>query len=315
MRLLTTATAVMILLEDGLVGLSRPVQEYIPEFVGEGKDRVMIHHLLTHTSGWSDAEVTAHADRKRGAVEIPPPEPNQHPWIHERLSLRYDAPLTQPPGQELIYCSVAYLLLGEIVRRVSGKHLGDFARERIFGPLGMRDSFFVTPEAVRPRIVHHLPDSDMGPMFEDPTYLEAPHGGVGGYSTAADMAIFGQMFLDRGRSGDARVLSPASVSEMTRNQIPGIPGHFKEENLREASWGYGWRVKGDTKTGYEGSLSSPASYSHQGAGGVSITIDPTYDLVTVYFSVAQGIMSPDYYRPKWSMDLFTNMVTAAVIDV
>ena len=310
-----TATAVMILVEDGLVGLNRPVQEYLPEFAGEGKDAVMVHHLLTHTSGWRDDEVIAHEARKRGTVEIPPPEANQHPQIHERLVLRCDAPLSLAPGRELIYSSSGYLVLGEIIRRASGKHLGEFARERIFGPLGMNDSFFVVPPGVRHRIVHCAPDADAAPLVEDPAYLDRPHGGVGGYSTAADMAISCQMFLNHGTYGDVRVLGPASVAETTRNQIRGLSGQFKEEDLREASWGYGWSVKGHKKTRYEGSLDSPATFSHQGSGGVSVTVDPAYELVTIYFSVARGIMSPDYYRPQWSMDLFTNMVTAAVVDL
>ena len=63
-----------------------------------------------------------------------------------------------------------------------------------------------------------------------------------------------------------------------------------------------------------GSLDSPTAFTHQGGGGVSILVDPAYDLITIYFSVARGIMSPERYRPEWSMDLFTNMVTAAVIE-
>jgi CubicO group peptidase (beta-lactamase class C family) len=310
-----TASAILLLAEDGRVGLNRPVQEYLPEYVGEGKDQVLVHHLLTHTSGWRGDAVAAHVARKQGTVAIPPPEPNQHPQLHEQLLLRYDAPLSQAPGREFSYSSATYLLLGEIIRRVSGQHLGDFARERIFEPLSMHDTGFAVPPAVRHRIVHHPPDGDMGPAVEDPAYLERPHGGVGGYSTAEDMAIFCQMFLNGGHYGDIRVLSPASVREMTRNQLAGVPGQFKEEELREASWGYGWRVKGNAKTRYEGSLDSPATYSHQGAGGVSVTVDPTYELVTIYFSVARGVMSPEYYRPVWAMDLFTNMVTAAVVEV
>lgn len=309
-----TATAIMILVERGQVGLNRPIQEYLPEFAGDGKDAVMVHHLLTHTSGWRQEEVTAFAERKRGTIVLPPPEPTQHPELHERLMLRYEAPLSCAPGQEFSYNSATYLLLGEIIRRVSGQHLGDFAREHIFGPLGMRDSFFVVPPAVRDRLVHHTADSEMADTLENSVYLELPNGGVGGCSTAGDMAIFCQMFLNHGHYADAQVLSPASVSEMTRNQIPGVAGQFKEEELREASWGYGWRVKGNKKTRYEGSLDSPASYSHQGAGGVSVTVDPTYELVTIYFSVARGVMSPGYYRPIWGMDLFTNMVTAAIVD-
>jgi CubicO group peptidase (beta-lactamase class C family) len=132
-----TATAAMLLVEDGLLGLQRPVSDYLPEFSGEGKQAVMVHHLLTHTSGLRDEDVNAHAAKKRGVVAIPPPEATQHPWINEYLFLRYDVPLWKPPGVEMFYGNYNYDLLGEIVRRVSGQALADFARTRIFEPLGM----------------------------------------------------------------------------------------------------------------------------------------------------------------------------------
>jgi CubicO group peptidase (beta-lactamase class C family) len=135
-----TATAAMILVEEGLLSLNRPVAEYLPEFAGEGKDAVMVHHLLTHTSGLRDEDVDAHAAKKRGTVEIPPTEETQHPSVHERLFLGCDAPLWKSPGVEMAYCSFGYRLLGEIVRRVSGQSLAEFARERIFEPLGMEDT-------------------------------------------------------------------------------------------------------------------------------------------------------------------------------
>src|SRR5215471_9712909 len=148
-----TATAAMLLVEDGLLGLQRPVSDYIPEFSGEGKQAVMVYHLLTHTSGLRDQDVNAHAAKKRGVVASPPPEETQHPWINEYLFLRYDAPLWKPPGVEMSYCSYGYNVLGEIVRRVSGQALADFASARLFEPLGMQDTFYIVPDAVKARIV------------------------------------------------------------------------------------------------------------------------------------------------------------------
>ena len=143
-----TATAAMILVEDGLLGLNRPVSWYIPEFVGEGKEAVMVHHLLTHTSGLRDEDVGAHAEKKKGSVEIPTPDETQHPLINEYLFLRWDAPLWKYPGVEMSYCNYNYELVGEIVRRVSGNSLDDFTRERIFKPLCMNDTFYVIPDSI-----------------------------------------------------------------------------------------------------------------------------------------------------------------------
>src|SRR3989442_9573880 len=129
-----TATAAMLLVEDGLLGLQRPVSEYLPEFCGEGKQAVMVHHLLTHTSGLRDEDVNAHAAKKRGVVAIPPPEETQHPWINEYLFLRYDAPLWKPPDVEMSYCNYGYNLLAEIVPRASGQPLACPARPTILPP-------------------------------------------------------------------------------------------------------------------------------------------------------------------------------------
>src|SRR5215470_17434571 len=230
-----TATAAMLLVEDGLLGLQQPVAEYLPEFRGEGKQEVRVYHLLTHTSGLRDEDVNAHAAQKWGVVAIPSPEETQHPWIHEYLFLRYDAPLWKPPGVEMSYCSYGYILLGEIVRRISGQALADFASARIFTPLGTQDTFYSVPDAVRARIVRRPLDAPWAANF----LQERPSAAGGVYATAMDMAIFGQMFLNRGRYGEVRMLSSAAVAEMTRNQIPGISAQERGEFFPEASWGFG----------------------------------------------------------------------------
>ena len=302
-----TATAAMMLVEDGLLGLNRPVVEYIPEFVGEGKGAVMVHHLLTHTSGLRNEEVNAHGEKKRGSVEIPPPEATQHPRVHERLFLGYDTPLWKPPGVEMSYCNYGYGLLGEMVRRISGKSLTEFARERIFKPLGMKDTDYIVPESVRPRIVRRPASAPGAEFTEDPKTPETPGAAGGVFSTAMDMAIFGQMFLNRGVYGDARILSPASVAEMTRDQIPGIGARYGDEVFPAASWGLGWDVHGDKKRVLsDGALHSPRAFRHGGTGGVYLWVDPVYDIVGIYFSV--GLQTT-------ARDLFINAVTAAVMDV
>ncbi len=309
-----TATAAMILVEDGLLGLNRPVAEYIPEFAGEGKNAVMVHHLLTHTSGLRDEDLDAYAETKRGGVAIPPVDATQHPLVHEEIFLRYGAPLWKAPGVEMSYCNHGYELLGEIVRRLSGRSLAEFARERIFEPLGMEDTFFVVPDAVRPRIVRRpadAPDIDLDSLATQDT----PWPSWGAFSTALDMSIFGQMFLNGGSYGETRILSPATVAEMTRNQIPGIGAEFiLDQHFPEAGWGYGWSINGNKKSRLFGSLDSPATFEHGGSGGVNLWIDPVYELVGVYFSVVPRLKSDVALDYDWCADLFTNTVTAAIVQ-
>jgi CubicO group peptidase (beta-lactamase class C family) len=101
----------MILVEDGLLGLNRPVSDYIPAFRGDGKHAVRVLHLLTHTSGLRDVDIDAHAEKQQDAVAIPPPEATQHPVIQERLFLRYDTPLWKAPRVEMSYCNYGYNLI------------------------------------------------------------------------------------------------------------------------------------------------------------------------------------------------------------
>jgi CubicO group peptidase (beta-lactamase class C family) len=308
-----TATAAMLLVEEGLLGLNRPVCEYLPEFVGEGKQMVMVHHLLTHTSGLRAEDLVAHAVSK-GAVPLLPLD-HDPPRLADYLRAGYDAPLWKPPGVEMSYCTYNYELLGQIVARVSGQSLEELVCQRITHPLGMADTHFLLPEAVRHRVVRRPADALFAEFLQSIEEQEEPYGSAGAFSTVLDMAIFGQMFLNRGSYGDVRVLSVATVAEMTRNQIPGISARFAEEYFPEAMWAYGWNIHGDKKAVRDGSLRSARAFSHEGAGGVLLWVDPIYDLVGVFFSVAVRSLLPTFNMPDWSADLFMNMATAAVVDM
>jgi CubicO group peptidase (beta-lactamase class C family) len=327
-----TATAAMILVEEGRLGLNRPVAEYIPEFVGEGKAAVTVHHLLTHTSGLTMQDVQLHIEkRSQEGVRIPPAEPTQHPRLHDYLYLGYDVPLSKAPGSEMTYADYNFDLLGEIVRRVSGKALGDFAQERLFEPLGMHNSWYSVPESASHRVVKRPPNAvgaELDTLYtaELPPYIrnlfgglnsrlyqELPWGCDGVFSTAMDMARFGQMFLNRGHYGEAQILSPATVAAMTRNQIPGISANFRGTYFPEASWGLGWDVLGDKRFRFAGSLRSPRTFSHAGLGGVLLWVDPVYEIVGAYLATWLELTAGSETLEARD-DLFMNAVTAAVIE-
>ncbi len=316
-----TATAAMILVEDGLLGLNRPLVDYIPEICGEGTEEVLVHHLLTHTSGYNDMKLTEFMSKKtKGLSEFPPCEETQHPLVHEHLIRLYSAPLWRSPGAVCFYTNHNYRLLGEIVRRVSGQSLANFTAERIFNPLGMTDTNYIVPESLDSRIVKRPPDAPHAQPVnrfmegvDSRQMRETPTANSGVFSTTMDMAIFGQMFLNRGRCGDTRVLSRPTVSEMTRNQIPGIG--FKDQigNFVEGSLGFGWLVHGNGKWKYyDGSLHSQESVSYSGSGGVYFWVDPSYVIVGIYFSVLLEIATT--LIAKSNFDLFQNTITAAISD-
>jgi CubicO group peptidase (beta-lactamase class C family) len=314
-----TATAAMILVEDGVLGLNRPIRDYLPEVCGKGTEEVLVHHLLTHTSGYTDEEILPLLGQKvEEGFDPGPCEETQHPATQRLLSLCYPAPV-KPPGKKMAYCSVNYELLGEIVRRVSRRSLADFAQERIFGPLGMKDSYYVLPESARPRVVKRPPNAPfnqpaLGLFAIDSREMEEwPSGGGGVFSTARDLAIFGQMFLNGGTYGRARILSRPGVAAMTRNQIPGVGARLGFTQHREASYGYGWIVASDEKWKYwDGSLQAIGTFSHPGSAGSALWVDPANEIVGVYLEVAMRMT--EHFEHLWNFDLFQNAVTAAIAD-
>ena len=206
-------------------------------------------------------------------------------------------------------------MVGEIVRRVSGESLDDFARRRIFEPLGLKDTAYIVPEAASHRVVKRPADGPLA-MLNSREWQQTPWAAPGAYSTAMDMAVFAQMFLNGGIYGDARILSPVTVAQMTRNQIPGISSRFVDEFFPEAGTGIPWFIRENKKAfAYGETLQSPATFCHGGAGGIFLWVDPVYEIVGCYFSVDIGpITVAELYRYSCP-DLFINAVMAAIVDV
>jgi CubicO group peptidase (beta-lactamase class C family) len=319
-----TATLVMQLVEDGLLGLNRPAKDYLPELAGDGVEEILVHHLLTHTSGYvwhSDPPMTEHAMKKVAAGWKPPPRPEgQHPLVHEMLDLFWDAPRVTRAGEVMTYSNHNYELLAEILRRLTGRDLEPLARERIFDPLGMRDSSYVVPESASHRVVQRasgLPFADPeGPFFDglgSRQLQETPYGGAGLHTTPIDLTVFSQAILNGGAYGDARILSPAAVAAMTRDQIPGTQALFFGRLMRHASWGYGWQIESPTKWPYShGSLHPLGTLAHEGAGGSTFWIDRVHEMVGAYFEVTTRVT--EQMDHLWNFDLFQNVITSAVED-
>ena len=142
-------------------------------------------------------------------------------------------------------------------------------------------------------------------------WQETPYGGAGLFTTPLDMTIFGQTFLNGGRYGEARILSPAAVAAMTRDQIPGLRALIVGKESARASCGYGFLVVSPTKWKYfDGSLQPLGTFGHPGAAGQMFWVDPEHELVGAYFEVATRV-TPEY-EFLWNFDLFQNAITATV---
>jgi CubicO group peptidase (beta-lactamase class C family) len=324
-----TAACVLLLVEEGKVGLMRPVREYFQEVSAEGTEEVLIHHLLTHLSGWRDIDVAREQMRRNAeGGELPPREPGQHRDIAAALYLQSATPLDCPPGTAMQYCQLNYELLADLVRRVSGQPIDVFARDRLFEPLGMSDSSYVLSGEHRERKVRRaagMPGTEFtGRLYagiDTERFEGVPSGAAGVHTTARDYAVFAQMLLNDGVYAGRRVLSRAAVQAMRRNHVPeGVPvrwvmlGPDGEPTTIELGGGYGYGLFpfADTVTPYfNGGLGSPSSFSHSGALGTYWWADPERELVGVYLSVAARVRD-DGITPDWRADLFVDALTAAV---
>src|ERR1051325_1566331 len=135
-KVVATTTSIMMLVEEGKIRLGDPVTQFIPEMKGEGRDAITIEQLMTHVSGFApDFDLR---DRWRG--------------YEEAMKRLYREPLRSQPGTRFVYSDINYIALGEVVHRVSGLMLDEFARRNIFAPLGMRDTGFNPDAKLRARI-------------------------------------------------------------------------------------------------------------------------------------------------------------------
>ena len=255
-----TATSVLQLLEQARLRLADPVQQFLPEFEGEHKDAVTIKHLLTHTSG-----LPAYFNFLDAGVRG-----------QEVIARLCEMDLDAPPGRQTVYSCLGFLLLREIVGRVTGKRLDEYAREHIFVPLEMRDTMFCPPEELRDRCAATEVLED-GPLVgvvhdEDARALDGVGGNAGLFSTATDLSRFCQMILNLGELDGVRILAPATVRLATSNQCT-VPGFRR---------GLGWDIDTAFSPVLRGDFFPIGSFGHSGFTGTSIWIDPfsqTYVIV------------------------------------
>jgi uncharacterized protein YbbC (DUF1343 family)/CubicO group peptidase (beta-lactamase class C family) len=271
-KVVATTTSVMMLVEEGKIRLNDRVATFIPGFERYGKADITIRHLMTHVSGlrpdvdlgdtWSGSETAIGI-----AIEEVP---------------------TAPAGDRFVYSDINYFLLGDIVRRVSGQTLDRFAHDRIFEPLGMKDTMFLPPSSLTSRIAPTEKCTPLGwpcegadmsmlrGVVHDPTARRM--GGVAGhaglFSTAADLAVFCRMLLDGGVAHGVRILSPLTVAKMTTPSTS-----LTERNVR----GLGWDID-SAYSSNRGELLPLGSFGHTGFTGTSLWIDPATRMFVVFLS-------------------------------
>jgi uncharacterized protein YbbC (DUF1343 family)/CubicO group peptidase (beta-lactamase class C family) len=261
-KVIACTPAVMLLVERGLVDLNAPAHAYIPEFTGGGKEAITVRQLMLHISGL------------RGDIET------QSDWHGQSAAIQKACAekLVSASGAAFRYSDINFFLLGEIVQRVTKKPLEEFTASEVFGPLQMTNTGYLPPESKLARIA---PTEVAGGkayrgVVHDPTarHMGGVAGHAGLFSTAADLARYARMLLNRGELDGVRIFKPETVDLMTSVQSPA------EISARR---GLGW----DIDSGYSGprgDLFPRGSYGHTGWTGTSLWIDPFSRTFVIFLS-------------------------------
>ncbi|HEX9171071.1 MAG TPA: serine hydrolase domain-containing protein [Telluria sp.] len=276
-KVVATAPSVLLLAEEGKIDLDAQLARYFPECANGGKEAITVRQLLTHTSG------------------LPAGLPARPAWDGDAAAhaLACSQVATHPPGTLFRYSDINYVLLGQLVQRVAGMPLAQFARQRLYLPLRMVDTGYlplarVGAAAIAPtqkspvdgdKALH--PDLAGGQLLQgvvhDPTARRM--GGVAGsaglFTTARDLARFARMLLGEGELDGVRVLSRDSVRLMTTVQTP--PG-------MAALRGMGMDINSPYAVRPRGTVFPIGSYGHTGFTGCVLWIDPNSKAFYVFLS-------------------------------
>jgi len=255
-KVVAATPAAMALVDDGLLDLDRPVQSYLPGFLGSEKEQVTVRHLLEHRSGLR--AFLPLNERARDATEA--------------RALVLSEPLLYPPGTRVEYSDLNAMLLGWVVEAASGQPLDRFVDRRVLQPAGMSETRYLPTRALRPRIVPvglwrgHAISGEV--HDQNAARLGGVSGHAGLYSTGSDLARYAQLLLNGGLAADSvRVLSAGVVRHFTRRG----PGNRA----------LGWEMRNPHDGASAGSLLSLSAFGHGGFTGTSIWIDPERDLFVI----------------------------------
>lgn len=251
-KVVGTTAAIMVLVDEGKVELDAPVKRYVPGFSGGTKDQVTVRHLLTHRSGLA-------AGRNLWTLGSP---------ARARQAV-IDSKVYCQPGACYEYSDLGAIMLGFVAEAAAGEPLDRFLERRVFGPLGMHDTFFRPADSLRRRIAPTEVAPPRGYPVRGEVHDENAYalGGVAGhaglFSTAADLAIFAQTLLNGGTYDGTRVFAEETVRLFTSKASSG-------------SRALGWEMAGSGAGA--GSYLSNSAFGHTGYTGTSLWIDPQREM-------------------------------------
>jgi len=259
-KVVATTPALMLLVEQGKVVLDTPVVRYLPAFNSPGTSGITVRHLLTHTSGLRATLPLRGAPDSAAALRM----------------VLTTVPIS-PPGTRMLYSDLNAILLGEIVRHVSGQTLDAFVTHAIYAPLGLDQQMLFRPaKRLMPRIAptNLWRGHPIAGVVNDPSAwkLGGVSGNAGVFATARGLARFAQFMLNEGLLPDRpRLIKKATVHQFTQVAVPARRG----VSARTLGWE---ALPTGEETSSAGTLFGPHSYGHTGWTGTSLWIDPDRDV-------------------------------------
>lgn len=293
----------MLMVERGLLGLSEPVVERLPEFAPHGKAATLVHHLFTHTSGLPDMLPNNRELRRQ-----------QAPLATFLRHVCEDTAPLFPPGTGFLYQSMGTLVAAELTRRASGLELPELLRRELFAPLGLTATSLGATGLVatgldQRRIVRVRTPPDQEPSWNwNSDYwrqLGAPWGGM--FSTPSEYAALCQLMLNGGRWGGNRIVATATVRMMTTNRLDDLP-QVPEAQRRTKAWGLGWQMNHPAGVDCLCDLLGADAFGHIGATGTLVWCDPRSETYCVLFTSAPRDEAPG------RLVAVANAVAAALVD-
>jgi CubicO group peptidase (beta-lactamase class C family) len=289
-KVVGTTTALMVLYDEGKIGLDDLVSKYIPEFSGGNKDRVTIRQLLEHRSGLPagrDLWRLAHSPDEARAVVI-------------------STPLVWEPGRCYEYSDLGADMLGFVVEAASGQRMDRFLDEHVFRPLGMTDTQFRPSDDLRSRIAPTEVSPPRGYPLRGEVHDENAYalGGIAGhaglFSTAADLAVFAQMMINGGEYNGTRILADSTIALFTKRAA--------------GTRALGWDTCDGKGGGSCGQYLDEHAYGHTGFTGTSLWIDPEKDMFVVLLT--NRVHAAKARRPaKVIADVRADLADAAALAV
>jgi CubicO group peptidase (beta-lactamase class C family) len=250
---IATATAVMILADQGRIDVNDLVSKYLSAFACNGKEQARIKHLLTHTSGLP-AYVDANDLRTRFGESCP----------DQVIETICELKAQSPPGEEFRYSCLGYITLARIVKIVTGQGIDEFSAANIFQPLGMERTRFNPPASWQEKIAatEIVGGTPLRGIVHDPLgrLMDGASGNAGLFSTASDLSVYCRMLLNNNTWKGRRILSPEALAVLTGTQSHGRAYGF------DVSSSYAW---------IKGPYASQNAFCHSGYTGTSLVCDPS----------------------------------------